>query len=73
MLKNVGEGKEPSFSCHDSAYFLHFGPILFNAVEFFDSLMIILSKISVTKARNCIAKESERPLFVGRRIKYLVM
>lgn len=47
MLKDVGEGKEPPFSGRDSAYFLHFGPFLLDAVEFFDTLMVILSKISI--------------------------
>ena len=46
MLKYIGESKEPSLSCNNLTYFLHFGPILLYAVEFFDTIMIILGKVS---------------------------
>ena len=46
MLKDVGEGKEPSFSRPNPAYFLYFGPRLQDAIELFDTLMVILSKVS---------------------------
>ena len=46
VLKYIGESKEPSLSCDNLTYFLYFGPILLYAVEFFDTLMIILGKVS---------------------------
>ena len=51
MLEDVREGKKPSLSGDDSAYFLHFGPILLNAVEFFSTLVVILSRVSLENLR----------------------
>ena len=47
MLEDIRKCKEPPLSGQDSAYFLNFGSILLNAVEFFDTFMVILSQISV--------------------------
>lgn len=47
MLEDVGEGKEPSLSCYDGSYLLHFWPILLDVVELFSALVVILSSVSV--------------------------
>ena len=48
VLKDIRESKESSLSGHDSADFLHFGPILFDAVEFFNTLIVILLQLATT-------------------------
>ena len=43
MLEDIGKCKEPPLSGQNSAYFLNFGSFLLNAVEFFNTFMVVLS------------------------------
>lgn len=75
MLKDVRESKQPSLPCHDSTYFLHFGPILLNAIQFFDAIMIILSNISdneLAGSTRSLCKNSKILIRIRKGVKYLV-
>ena len=76
VLKDVRESKEPSLSCHHSTYFLHFGPILLNAIQFFDTVVIILSNISDKDSAGVtgsLRKKSKMLLHIRKGVKYLAM
>ena len=76
VLEYVWESKEPSLSCDDLADFLHFGPILLYAVEFFDTFMIILGEVSdksSVRSTRRLCKKPETLPRGGRREIYLAM
>ena len=76
MLEDVGEGKEPPFSRHDLSDFLHLGRILLDAVEFFDTAVVILSRFRVKNTiggKKSLCEGVREATLVGNRSKYLVM
>ena len=66
MLKYIWESKEPSLSCNNLTYLLHLGPILLYAVEFFDTLMVILGKVSDKSSVRSTRKLCKKPKTLPR-------
>ena len=76
VLKDIPESNEASIFCYDSTYILHFRPLLRDAVEFFEALVIMLSKVSDKNSAGStrsLCTKLRTLLSVGRRLQYLVM